>query len=454
MTFDERSWLGDSAAGARKARVPQSAAALAARVHGARPFPVACVNVLALTSKDDFDVEAVVAALESDPPMSARVLRLVNSSAFALRTRCTSIRTTVGLLGSRGIRSAVLAGSVLNLFPGADTDEWNSLHRHATRAAALARHLSPEWNVPADEMFTTAFLHDIGKWILLETEPEYAEVIARFGHAAESTLEEERGRFGFDHAELTEHMLSHWRIPQPIPRVVGMHHDPASGYAAEQKVAVRVALLRLSNLLAHAMERDVDPDFEALAKGEPLTYLGLSAQSLRERYAFLREQEREEKGDGSAEHSGMRVAVSPTRTHRTLPDEQAARAERAERAERKSAEVCAFCDAACFGVACKRCGARLCDLHTPSPGKVCAPCESEFAGRVRGTVLAGPKVTFSIAGVGLAASAGAFAALGAGWTTALPAVTLCAVAVFGTWRRWQDRKSFLAERPRSRPGRG
>ncbi len=444
MTFDERSWLGDSASAARKARVPESAAALAARVQGARPFPVACVNVLTLTSKEDFDAEAVVAALESDPPMSARVLRLVNSSAFALRNRCTSIRSTVGLLGSRGIRSAVLAGSVLNLFPGADTEEWNALHAHATRAAALARHLAPEWNVPADEMFTTAFLHDIGKWILLETEPEYAEVLARFGHAAESTLEEERGRFGFDHAELTEHMLAHWRIPQPIPRVVGLHHDPAAGYAAEPRVAVRVALLRLSNLLAHAMERDADPDFEALAKTEPMTYLGLSAQSLGERYAFLRKQDEARKEEDGPDHSGSRPAVG-------AGGAKGAGSEPAERAApRRGTEVCAYCDAASFGVACQRCGARLCDLHSPSRGKVCASCEEEFTGRVRGTVLAGPRVTLALASGGLAASAAAFAAMGPSPAAVAPAAAMGALAVFGAWRRWQVRERFLAERPRSR----
>jgi HD-like signal output (HDOD) protein len=436
MTFDERNWLGDTAAPVRKARVPQSAAALAARVHGARPFPVACVNVLTLTGKEDFDADAVVAVLESDPPMSARVLRLVNSSAFALRSRCTSIRQTVSLLGSKGIRSAVLAGSVLNLFPGADTDEWNALHHHATRAAALARHLAPEWNVPADEMFTTAFLHDIGKWILLETEPDYAEVIARFGHAAESTLEEERGRFGFDHAELTEHMLTAWNIPQPIPRVVGLHHDPAAAYGGHAKLATRVAILRLANLLAHAMERDTDPDFDALARVEPLTYLGLSAQSLSERFAFLRKVEREESDQAQTEGSGTRVAAPPT-GH-----------------DRKSVEVCAYCHAASFGMSCPRCGARVCDLHTPSPGKVCGPCEEEFSTRVGGTVLAGPKVTLGIAGAGLAASAAAFAAFGPGALACVPAMAAGALATFGSWRRWHVRKAFLADRSPSRRAAG
>jgi HD-like signal output (HDOD) protein len=364
--------------------------------------------------------------------MSARVLRLVNSSAFGLRTRSTSIRQAVGLLGSRGIRSAVLAGSVLNLFPGASTEEWTMLHNHATRTATLARHLAPEWNVPADEMFTTAFLHDIGKWILLETEPDYTDVVSVHGHDAEGTLEEERGRFGFDHAELTEHMLLAWNIPQPIPRVVGLHHDPAAAYGGHTKLAVRVALLRFANLLAHAMEHEGEPDFDALAAAEPLTYLGISAQSLRDRYAFLRTMEQQAKHDqDSPDASGTRMAAAPV-IH-----------------PRNSTEVCAYCDSASFGLQCQRCGARLCDAHTPSPGRVCGPCESAFAERVGGSVLAGPRVTLSIAGAGVATSAVAVAVTGPGWLASIPAVAMAGLAVFGSWRRWQVRKHFLAEPARS-----
>ncbi len=440
MTFDERSWLGDGAASTRRARVPQSAAALAARVHGARPFPVACVNVLALTSHDDYDRDAIVSVLESDPPMSARVLRLVNSSAFGLRTRSTSIRQAVGLLGCRGIRAAVLAGSVLDLFPGAATEEWAQLHDHATRAATLARHLAPEWNVPADEMFTTAFLHDIGKWILLETEPEYAEVMASGGHLAGGTLEEERGRFGFDHAELTEHMLSAWNIPHPIPRVVGLHHDPATAYGGDAKLAVRVALLRFANLLAHAMERQEDPDFDALAATEPMTYLGIDAPSLRERYAFLRQVEHEAQATNrdpdSPDASGPRVAAPPVIRARTTP------------------EVCAHCDAASFGTRCPRCGEALCSFHAPGRGKLCGPCEQAFAMHMRGATLTGISPTLLLAASGIAASAAATALTGPGWLQSLPAFAMASLAALGTWGRWQSRKRFLADRSPSRSAAG
>jgi len=442
MTFDERSWLGDFEAPARKARVPQSEAALSAKAQGARPFPASCVKVLQLTGGEDFDADAVVEVLESDPPLAVRILALVNSSSFALRTRCTSIRQATSLLGSRGIRSAVVAASALNAFPGSGSPEWKKLHDHAHRVAALARHLAPEWRLPADEMFTTAFLHDIGKWILLETEPAYAKIVEEHGHVAEGTLEPERALFGFDHAELSEFMLATWNIPAPIPRVVGTHHDPAAAYGGNAKFAVRVAVLRLANLLAHAMTSKASPDFDALASTEPLTYLELSAQSLRERYDALRDLEHDHAHDDASSDKPATPPGEPKADASATTDAAASKKPSKEREE-----ICSYCDAASFGDQCPRCRARLCGAHAAEPGKLCRPCEEAFRVRVDHTPLARPLVSLGIAGAGLALSVGAAQLFGPTWMAGVPAEAAVAVAIFGMWTRWHLRQTFVDERP-------
>ena len=42
----------------------------------------------------------------------------------------------------------------------------------------------------------------------------------------------------------------------------------------------------------------------------------------------------------------------------------------------------------------------------------------------------------------------------AGWLASIPAVAMGSVAVFGAFRRWHVRKTFLAESPRSRRAAG
>jgi putative nucleotidyltransferase with HDIG domain len=428
MGIDEREWLGDSEADERRARVPKSAAGLAAQMQGARPFPAACVEVLNITNRDDYSPDAVARALENDAPLIVRILGLVNSSAFGLRVRCTSVRQACSLLGSGGIRSAVLAASALALFPGNKGAEWSILHDHAQRVAALARHLAPEWNIAAEEMFTTAFLHDIGKWVLLEVEPAYKRLIAERGKLYEGTLEGEREAFGFDHAELSEHMLTSWNIPQTVVRVVALHHSPADAYGGSQDVAKRVAVLRLADLLAHAMETEAALDFDALVRSEPLTYLGLSAQSLRERYEFLSQLD-----GGEALPAGAVPAPAKGGGRPRSPDG-------------KKDQTCAYCDAVSFGAECPRCGAHLCDLHVPVHGQVCSACEAAFAERLQASALARPAVCGAIAVMGIAASLFTLRLMGRTWVAGVPAVASALVAMFGVWRRFQMRREFLGER--------
>lgn len=380
MTLDERLFFGDPAAATRKKRVPESAAAHAARMHGARPFPIAAAKILTLTARDDFDVGAVVRTLESDAPMAARVLRVVNSAVFGLRKKVTSIKHAVTLLGAKGVRDATIAGSVLNLFPGDGTKTWKHLHKHATLAGALARHLAPEWRLPVDEMFAAAFLHDIGKWILLEEERDYAKVLDACGAKFEGTLDEEHGIFGFDHAELAEHMLTAWAIPQPIPRVVGLHHDPVAAFEDSPGMATRVALLRLVDRLAHAYANDEEVDFAELAASDYCTYLAMDAGTLRDRFEALR---MVDDSDDDNQSQQIRIASVPkmraVRANRLVDGTPASDAAQGTSEPPLVAEQrCFDCESTAVARHCKRCDRAYCKPHAPERELLCHHCEDLF----------------------------------------------------------------------------
>lgn len=424
VPFDERAWLGDPGSAVRRRRVPGSEAAIAARTKGVRPFPMAAAKVLSLTGGTEFDPVAIVREIESDVALAARVLRLVNSSAFALRSRVSSLHTAVVMLGSSGVREAVVAGAVLNMFPGKTTDAWSALQSHAMMTATLARHLAPEWRLPGDEMFTAAFLHDIGKWILLEQEEDYASVLEQFGGMPEGTLDEERGRYGFDHAELTEHLLHHWAFPKSITRVVGLHHDPAEGY--QDSLAPRIALLRFANLLAHAIARGERPDANALSRVEPMAYLELSPQWLDERFDALTVVARGNKhdSDGPAPLSGDRPMV-------TLSTEDA-----------QPETACAYCDQPSFGVHCRRCDALLCTQHSAMENPtVCTGCARELETQWASQGVGDARLAFKTMGVGAVLLLGA--AILHGWFVLL-VVPAGALLAYG-WALLRKRARMLRE---------
>ncbi len=486
MTLDERNWLGDPASEIRKKRVPGSAAAHAARMHGARPFPLAAAKILTLTARDDFDVATVVKTLESDAPMAVRVLRVVNSAAFGLRSKVTSIKHAVTMLGSKGVRDATIAGSVLNLFPGDGTKTWKKLHNHAVVTGALARHLAADWRLPEDEMFAAAFLHDIGKWIMLEQEKDFAPILEKHGDSFEGTLDEEHGVFGFDHAELAEHMLTAWAIPQPIPRIVGLHHDPATAFADSPGLAQRVSLLRLCDRLAYAYVNGEAPDFDELATTDYCTYLGLSADSLADRFDSLRLVHQTEDEQRPRHSSAPRLKASKKSRARArrankdspMPSLGLARVSRPEpiptsvptppvsttqlREERAPASVplpepiaeppvvvdgaCATCGSGSLHSDCPRCDAKYCSEHAPSKGKLCEDCEAKYAARLQASRIPSASVAWLFV-FAAACTAGSFFIVKAHEVGLFAsAFGLCFIAALVAFRRLGFRQRFLRDR--------
>ena len=97
---DEQEWFGGRDQDAEEA-ASKSLAATAARIVGAKPFPIAAKRLEELTRTTSARIEQVVGVLESDPALSARLLRLVNSAGYGLKVRCTSVRHAAVLVGTR-----------------------------------------------------------------------------------------------------------------------------------------------------------------------------------------------------------------------------------------------------------------------------------------------------------------------------------------------------------------
>ena len=73
---------------------------------------LACLRLLAVLAGDDYDLADAEAAIRSDPGLTLRILRTVNSAASGLRRRVSSVREAVLLLGPRTLIGWVLLMSM------------------------------------------------------------------------------------------------------------------------------------------------------------------------------------------------------------------------------------------------------------------------------------------------------------------------------------------------------
>jgi putative nucleotidyltransferase with HDIG domain len=368
----ESSFFGERDSSAEAAN--DSLSALTARVHGVKPFPLSAHRVIAAATNPATSTQEIAGILEMDPGLAARVLRLVNSAGFGVAGKCKTVAHAVALLGPVRVAEVATTAVVLDLF-GEDSAHVKHVLDHSVGVAAVARRLAQRFDLRADDVFTCALLHDIGKMMMLE-EPGYEELLAEEHDHPDETVVRERERYGFDHAVLAGMLLTKWKLPRPIPEVVAWHHSPTLAYEASPAVATTVHLLRLADVLVHRLGKQPPSPalLESIAHGEDATALELTAEDLERSWADLHRTLCRARG-ASEQDDGLAVP--------TAAPEPLAMPMSAEAAE----SACEVCGVTTFGQSCPRCQKPLCALHAPAGHTCCASCEQEFESATRSDTL-------------------------------------------------------------------
>jgi putative nucleotidyltransferase with HDIG domain len=197
------------------------------------------------------DVERVI---ESDPLLVGRVLRLVNSAAFARRTPAETINDAVSYLGDMTILAVAMdmGGSSVHV---AELDGYEAargvLWEHSLRTAVAARLLArfAKEKVSPSIAYTAGIMHDIGKVVLSSyLKAEIAKKIQEQEMVGPvDFLKAERAIVGTDHCEVGVLVAERWQLPDSLKEAIANHHTPG---LAPEKFRTYVYLVHLADMLA------------------------------------------------------------------------------------------------------------------------------------------------------------------------------------------------------------
>jgi putative nucleotidyltransferase with HDIG domain len=485
---DEDVWFGGDDREA-ESRAEQSVTAVGARIIGAKPFPIAAKRLEELTRNPKARLEQVVSVLETDPGLSVRLLRLVNSAGYGLKVRVTSVRHAAVLVGTRRLHQVATTAAILDLFETSNETAVELLE-HATVVGSLCRYLGVHLGLPHDELFTCGFLHDIGKLMLLDTEGEkYAELVRNFGGGPDQLHVHERRMFGFDHAVLGAHVLRAWNIPEPVPKVIAFHHQPARAMQ-DATLASMVHALRLADLCSYAVALTTDAAGIALvSESEAAQYLEISEPQVAAMWQDIRAlaERSRARSNGGADLEVVaprRLEVprslrprrsSGPRSQRpdslrgesqlalpTLEGPEPSAVSSAPASPRTSVNEipshfpCVACSKPSYGNLCAACGGQVCPEHQIGLDHWCVVCLREYDKfRSKKQIPAYVKVTgLALAGfsVGASVTGAMFSQSYSPWKLVVAPLTmllLWGILLPIAHRLWQRRR-FVSTRPKGR----
>jgi len=231
-------------------------------------------RLLQVCASADHDIEDVLEVVRCDATLTARVLRVVNSSVYGLLTPINTIERAVAYLGERMVTCIALgesAGKLLKKPLSGYQAEGGELWKHDLYTGFAARQIARHGRQKTDAelAFTAGLLHDIGKAIitdfLADSAEEFVGGIAR-GELADY-VDAERQVLGFDHCEVGLELARQWKLPNQIHWVVAWHHHPQQ---APDEARPLVYAVHLGDILAmmagygtgsDSLQYAIDPDY-------------------------------------------------------------------------------------------------------------------------------------------------------------------------------------------------
>jgi len=209
----------------------------------------AAVKLLRVLDDPNVKMSEIEQVLRYEPSLTANLLKLVNSAYFGLPCKVGSVRQAIVLLGWKRLFQLVITSCVNALMnkpiPGYDLPP-GELWRHSVAVSVAAEGLVKELNAPeAEEIFTAALLHDLGKLIMGSFVKEDLDKIEEAASQGISFECAENTVLGIDHAQVGAKILENWSFPPGLVSAVRWHHDPD----AAEETNLMIDIVHVANVL-------------------------------------------------------------------------------------------------------------------------------------------------------------------------------------------------------------
>lgn len=217
---------------------------------GIPPFPSVAVRALQLASSEDASMREISKLLGLDSAFSTEILRIANSSLYAVRTEIDDIFRAAAFLGLERVKAVILTVAMRRYLDGSPSARWLlSYWRHSLACALIAQELTPAIGRDKDIAYTAALIHDIGRLAIAVAYPEeYSDFVESPQNSVTEGLQQERMLFGIDHCEAGRSLASWWNLPGNLISATADHHDLTSEIDSPILRTVQTACLLASTL--------------------------------------------------------------------------------------------------------------------------------------------------------------------------------------------------------------
>ena len=274
------------------------------------PMPVVATKVLQLLGDPDVNYTHLAQAISSDPAVSARLIKVANSSFYSMKRQIKTLDHAIAIVGERTLRSLVLAASLEGMNKTYGLLEkmlWEDAMGCAVGSRVLARKFS---TTDPEEAFLAGLFRHLGLIVMNFSDPNaYRSLVETAYSEGVSTSQLEGRFFPYAHTVVGAAVLDKWNFSRSLVLSV-LHHedlnigeDGDDGEEDQDPIDFKavMALTATVDLAGHAClklgigQREPDADLDVFAC-PGAKFLELSEEQVEEGVAEINEVFNENKG--------------------------------------------------------------------------------------------------------------------------------------------------------------
>ena len=193
-------------------------------------FPESIVSLQNELSDPNCSFQSIADRINSDPSLTAEILRIANSPVYKVRSEIKDVTGAVRLMGMLGVKSVLYNYGVNKVMNSKYNKQMiEEVNSHSYYVARVASYLASYKNLGkiSEDIYVAALLHDIGKIIVnsmhSSVETKLKNLCTR-KYIPISVLEDLTK--GYNHSMIGSEVAEKWNFPDKYISAIAYHHMP------------------------------------------------------------------------------------------------------------------------------------------------------------------------------------------------------------------------------------
>lgn len=190
-------------------------------------IPIVAIKSLELLQKPDISIKELADTISMDPAISARILKITNSSVYGLLHKVTTLHNALVVLGERTVKSLVLASSMCSVNKQYGLLE-KLLWEESIGSAIASRFISQNLNKgECEEAFLAGLFSNLGKVVRNNNNPAEYQALAeaQYNDGSSRYVDLELSYFLHPYNHVGAAVLHSWGIAELLVEAVCQHID-------------------------------------------------------------------------------------------------------------------------------------------------------------------------------------------------------------------------------------